>query len=376
MFADYYKEWAWGEGKGNFPDSLFDDSEPPEIYLKYKVSKYFETITPSSIDLISDKSKKAELELLKAIQPHSIITTNYDRFLELLFKDYEPIIGQRILHTDYSSVGEIFKIHGCSSEPSTLVLTRKDYNNFLTKKKYLSAKLLTFFAEHPLLFIGYNAEDPNIKNILADIDEIISSGNELIPNIYILEWKPNLSGNENPQREKVISVDTNRSIRVKSIIAASFDWVFKAFGKKSVLENVNPKLLRALMARTYQLVRCDIPTNSIQVDYKTLEQAVNTYDGLAKIFGITTLNNPSAFNIAYPYTLTAVANKLGFNNCNAAHQLISKINEEKGKNIKTSDNKYHSAIKNGNTIQIHKYSEAAVELLVKVRDGVPYNVDI
>ncbi len=47
--------------------------------------------------------------------------------------------------------------------PLSLVLTQGDYEAFETDKKYLSAKLLTYFAEHPLLFIGYGANDPNIR---------------------------------------------------------------------------------------------------------------------------------------------------------------------------------------------------------------------
>ena len=49
-----------------------------------------------------------------------------------------------------------------------------DYANFEQKKKYLSSKLLTYFAEHPLFFFGYSCSDPNIISIVSDIDEILA----------------------------------------------------------------------------------------------------------------------------------------------------------------------------------------------------------
>lgn len=48
------------------------------------------------MDEIPDQHQQ-EIELLREIQPHSIITTNYDRLLETIFPDYEPIIGEEVL---------------------------------------------------------------------------------------------------------------------------------------------------------------------------------------------------------------------------------------------------------------------------------------
>lgn len=188
IFAQKFREWAWREGKNEFPDELFQKNTPPDIYIKYKIKEFLESITPENVQLIENQVLQKELFALQEIRPHAIITTNYDRFQEIVFPDYTPVIGQQILKSNYSSVGEILKIHGCVSDPANLVLTSDDYENFSIKKKYLSAKLLTYFAEHPLVFLGYSVEDPNIRAILSDIDEIISTDNQLIPNIYLLEW--------------------------------------------------------------------------------------------------------------------------------------------------------------------------------------------
>jgi hypothetical protein len=269
-FAEAYREWAWGEGKEEFPEELFSESQPPEIYLKHQVAQYFEGIVNSNSAKEAEEHYSEEIEAFQNIRPHAVITTNYDGFLEQVFPDYTRVVGQSILKANYTDVGEILKIHGCSSNPSSIVLTLSDYDEFQAKKKYLSAKLLTFFAEHPLVFFGYSAEDPNIRAILSDIDEILSPHNELIPNIYIVEWSPNAEDESSHQREKLISVDHERSVRIKSITANDFTWVYRAFGSSEAIEAINPKILRALLARTYSLVRHDIPKRTIEVNYQTL----------------------------------------------------------------------------------------------------------
>jgi hypothetical protein len=287
-FSEAYREWAWGEGKSEFPDELFSESQPPDIYIKFKIAKYFEDIVASASAKAVEEQYREEIEALKNIRPYALITTNYDGFLEQVFPDYARVVGQSILKANYTDVGEILKIHGCSSDPSSIILTSSDYEEFHAKKKYLSAKLLTFFAEHPLIFLGYSAEDPNVRAILSDIDEILSPNNELIPNIYMVEWDRLAESRPSHQREKLISVEHERSVRIKSITASDFTWIFKAFGSSEVIEAINPKILRALLARTYALVRHDIPKRTIEVNYQTLEHAVSEERKLAKLYGITT----------------------------------------------------------------------------------------
>ncbi|MCF5940555.1 SIR2 family protein, partial [Xanthomonas perforans] len=124
-------------------------------------------------------------------------------------------------------------------------MTEDDYTRFASDHKYLSAKLLTYFIEHPLLFVGYNAEDPNVKMVLYDVHRMLKDNFELVPNMYLLEWDPLISESSYPVRDKVLSVADGVNIRIKSISASSFGWVFKAFGVAGNLEKVDTKLLRA-----------------------------------------------------------------------------------------------------------------------------------
>ncbi|EBQ6606045.1 SIR2 family protein, partial [Salmonella enterica] len=144
VFSDAYNEWAWGQGEKEFPPELFEAGNEPSIYFKYKIANIFNSLLQEKPSLDNE-----EINLLKKIHPHSIITTNYDELLEMIYPEFTPIVGQKILYANHGSIGEILKIHGCCSTPDSIVINRDDYDDFIKKKKYLSAKLLTFFAEHP-----------------------------------------------------------------------------------------------------------------------------------------------------------------------------------------------------------------------------------
>ncbi len=371
--AQVYAEWAWGKGRNSFPEDLFTDIWGSDIYIKQFISEYMKHITPKSTADVNEIYKH-EIELIQKIRPHAIITTNYDGFIELLFPEYEPIIGQKILRSQFASIGEIFKIHGCVSDVQSLVFTREDYDNFISKKKYLSAKLLTYFLEHPIFVIGYSINDPNIRSILSDIDEILVSNNELVPNLFIIDWIPEINENSKYSDEVLLRLENGKSIRINSITTNSFEWILQSLINDNALEKVNLKLLRALLSRTYELVRTDIPKRSIDVDYDTLEHALANREDICKIFGITTLSNPNAFNIQYPYTLSIVAEKLGYNYWSYADDLIKRVKDEKGYDIKSCDNLYHIAIKTGCKSVSRKYSDELVLLLQGVKENKPYEI--
>lgn len=371
IFAEKYNDWAWTKGAPPFPEPLYEEGNTPEIYLKHTVAEHLNKLVDKEELRIPE-----ELEILKTIRPHSIITTNYDQLLEKLFPEYTPIIGQKILYANHASVGEIFKIHGCASSSDSIVITRSDYEEFTKRKKYLSAKLLAFFAEHPLIFIGYSAEDANIRSILADIDEILSEDGKLIPNIYILEWTDNDLSKEYPRRERLIPVSEHKGVIIKSIVASEFSWVYRAFSSHEAMSNVNPRLLRSLLARTYELVRSDIPRNPIQVDYKVLANVSEEDGELAKLYGISDTSDGLSFNINFPHTLTAIGQALGYKFWHKCARFIDIIESETGINLKSFDNKYHCAIMNKEDVQSHRYSEAFKDLVEKVRSGEEYKTEV
>lgn len=372
VLSELVFEWAWKNGKATFPSEFFSSKVSKDCFLKHLACLHIKEITPS-IDEIGDELLRKELHALADIKPHAIITTNYDLFLEQVFEGYEPITGQTILRYNTNSFGEIFHIHGDVSNPLSIVLTKHDYDEWTEKKKYVSAKLLTYFAEHPVFIFGYGLGDPNVKSILRDIGELVADETGLIPNVYQIIWRQEIV-EKHPPDQAVFSVD-GREYRIHAIHTSELKWIFEALKSQSALTSINPKLVRALAARTMKLIRHDIPSGSVAVNYDVLERVAEEKDYLPTLLGITTVDNP---NQSHPFTLTQVAQRLELQNWQAVNKLLNRIKEEKGIDLRSTDNRYHCKIKTGTkaSSMARKWSHEGVDILKKVIAGAPYEINI
>lgn len=362
-------EWAWRKGKQNFPEEFFSSGVNKDCFIKHLACDILRNCTPEIGEV--DPSFSRELVSLSDIKPHAIITTNYDMFLEQIFEGYEPITGQTILRYNTNSFGEIFHIHGDISNPSTIVLTADDYGEWKDKKKYVSAKLLTYFAEHPVFIFGYGLGDENVKAILRDIGELVADEAGLIPNVYQIIWQ---SGDlpKYPPDQAIFSVG-DKEYRTKAIYTNDLKWVFDALKSQSALTSINPKLLRALAARMMKLIRHDIPSGSVSVNYDILERVADDSDELPTLLGISSINNP---NQSHPLTITQVAQRLGFAHWSGANKLINRIKDEKGIDLRSSDNAYHCRIRTGKSSAARKWSHKSVDLLGQLMASEDYNIDL
>ncbi|MGW5961081.1 hypothetical protein, partial [Methylorubrum thiocyanatum] len=146
-------------------------------------------------------------------------------------------------------------------------------------------------------------------------------------------------------------------------------------GHDQGLKSINTKLVRALAARAYQLIRTDIPRGTVEVNYDVLERVSENSDVLPELLGITQANNP---NLTHPFVLSQIAEKLGYPSWQKINKYIDQIKREKGIDIRTSDNKYFCRIKTGKkaTSNAGKWSSATIDLIKKVKAGEPYEVNI
>lgn len=156
---------------------LFSDEENQKIINNnFDPFKYFVCKKMMSFKVDFSKNESNEIQYLTKYQNKfaGIITTNYDNLIEEIFTQYEAKIGQKgILTSNSINAFEIYKIHGCVSSPNSIVITQTDYENFQDRLKYLSAKLLTIFVEHPIIFIGYGLHDYNIMSLLRAFSDCL-----------------------------------------------------------------------------------------------------------------------------------------------------------------------------------------------------------
>lgn len=248
--ADIYQEIAniieKEFNKATFKKELLDKEYEEKIleeYRKNQISpmKIFVSLYFSKLEITSDPILCKEIEKLKEIVNKSliIITTNYDLFLEKIFPDYKVIKGQELIKN--RCVANILKVHGCVTDPKTIILSKNDYEEVANRKKVLNARMITFFAEHPVIFLGYSLDDINIQEFIDNIYTSFEKEEQIIKEIskkfLIVVWD---KGNENTKVEPAI-IMKSFVIPLKRILTDNY---FKLFeGLKKLKININIKEL-------------------------------------------------------------------------------------------------------------------------------------
>ncbi len=170
---DFKTKWRDDKSFRTEDPELLNNVEAGVKPIKAEVAHYLRSFSPNY------EEYGKEIEMLKTLCAKSIsgiVTTNYDTFLDKL-TNFTCYIGQtELLTSTTQGIAEIYKIHGCVSKPDTLVFDEFDYQNFVDKMKYLSAKLLTIFLEYPVIFLGYSITDTNIRSIFDAILDCLDDG--------------------------------------------------------------------------------------------------------------------------------------------------------------------------------------------------------
>ena len=249
-------------GNDEFDKSVFTEDESRTIVENaYDPFKYYVAKLSEQIQFDTSIPEYYELESLIASQNKfaGIITTNYDILLEQLFDQFNVIIGQENLILSNSISSELYKIHGCKSCPNSIVITEEDYSRFNGKLKYLSAKLLTIFVEHPIIFLGYGLGDFNILLILEEIANCLSSDQlEKTKNNFVF-IAPALDGTESIQTKEIKY--GRKSIGMTEIVIKDYTSLYNQF---SLIQASLPvKVIRHLQNMICSYVYSTKATNKI-----------------------------------------------------------------------------------------------------------------
>ncbi|SDZ18784.1 SIR2 family protein [Tindallia californiensis] len=262
---DFDKKW--------FEDQQFSESRITlSKYVKNGVSPFKAEIA-AFLKLRSDEANynsdhNHELQSLKKAASRSIngvITTNFDTLIEDLFSDleYEVYEGQQsLIFSPLNGIRDIFKIHGCCKKPDSITINHKDYTNFIKRNAYLSAKLITFFVEHPIIFLGYSITDNNIIKILESIVECLNSDN-------INELNNRLIFVQRGDGDGLIHVNNmirqfgNKNIQMKQIKLDDYSIFYdELLNTKS---RYSPRLLSQLKKDIFEMVVANKPSGKLIV---------------------------------------------------------------------------------------------------------------
>lgn len=312
--------------KNKYQDEIKKGANP----FKYSICDYLENVKKETETL------KNEIVLLSGTKNKvsNIITTNYDIFLNQLYCNYKSLVGQKhIFNNQTNSIGNIFKIHGSVENPDSILITLKDYEEFNEKSKFLSAKLLTFFIEYPIIFLGYSIGDINIRNILNDIKTCLDeeTTNDLAKKMLFIEMT------ETETEQDIIEVEL-AGLRMKKVKLFDYNILYESFD--SILDTIDVKTLRLLEDKIAQLIE-SADKNIDRVYATSLENKELTSDDLA----VYIAHKSSVFDLGYSsIRLINICEDILFNN--KSYDAIGILE----KTIPTQ-----KAIFNRSKIPLHKY---------------------
>lgn len=223
--------------------------------LKVAVSEYIKQKSQlkAGVPGVDASDMAEELRILSKVSVDGIITTNYDSLCEQIFPEFRPYIGQQeLLLGDAQFIAEIYKIHGCISDANSLILTDADYKEFERGNAYLAAKLLTIFAENPIIFVGYSMNDKYLNEIIESISLAVDDKkiNTLSTRFYLVEW------NDDPDSVPVMETCSlergGKRFPVTRIYTHSFKWIWEVLA--SLERSFSGPLLRQLREKLYDIV--------------------------------------------------------------------------------------------------------------------------
>ncbi|ENT1304383.1 SIR2 family protein, partial [Neisseria gonorrhoeae] len=261
-------------------DKFFENMRAGNTLSRFKI--YISTLLSQ---LNYKDNSNTELSELKKARKNvgSIITTNYDKLAQDIF-EFNPLIGNDILLSN--PYGSVYKIHGCVDDPSKIIITKKDYEKFKEKYELIRAQLLSLFIHNPIIFLGYNVGDENIKEILKTIFTYVEpnspSANKIRRNFLLVEYEPE-SNNEDIV-EHDIDITGFSTIRINKIKTDNFSQIYKALAELTLP-------ISAMDVRKFQSIAKEIYTGgNIKVSFTEDMDNLNNSDKVVAIGSTKTIS--------------------------------------------------------------------------------------
>ena len=121
--AEEFHEYWWKSDKYSISRNLHQKiaGKDTEIAFKIELSNFVKKCIKRRSEL------EDEISMISSAVISGILTTNWDDFMQNCFTDFQVEIGQKeAIFADQRSIGELYKIHGCTSKPESLVVTSRD----------------------------------------------------------------------------------------------------------------------------------------------------------------------------------------------------------------------------------------------------------
>jgi len=257
---DFKQRWFDDKNFRNLSDNYLSFIEENVSPFKVEIASYVEN---NSIVLPQYKTEIDKFRELTKKSISGIITTNYDCFLENHTDRYTTYIGQEeLVSSNIQGIAEIYKIHGCITNPDSIVINKTDYEEFEAKSQYLAAKLMTIFLEYPIIFVGYSITDENIQKILKAIVDCLSDKNisKLRNRFIFVEYSEN---------DNIIDISSllkevgGKNILMTKVTLKNFEILYDLLLEKK--PSIPVRVLRFLKDELYNYTITNEPTSNLKL---------------------------------------------------------------------------------------------------------------
>lgn len=256
-------------GNSKNPSWVKRGISPFKMYLSYFFKK---------MKLYHSPELDKELEKFKSLKSKisAIITTNYDLFLEtqVFPDDYTVFVNQsELFGSDSYNIAEIYKIHGSATDANSIIITESDYKHFNSSRKLIIAKMLTLFAESPIVFLGYSFTDENIQGIIVDFLSCLSPRQleDIREHFIFISYK---KGEQTLQEiQRTITTQAGIEIPITEIKTDNFGLVY------DILNKITPGISPVKIRETRRVIKNIVDTS------------ISSHEADSVIIGIDDLNN-------------------------------------------------------------------------------------
>lgn len=264
---------------------------------KMFLSKFFKKMT-----VYHSEKNNEEISKFSALRNKisAVITTNYDTFLEkyIFATDFKVFVHQNeLFSSDSYNIAEIYKIHGSVSDANSIIITDSDYSHFAESRKLIIAKMLTLFAESPIIFLGYSFTDENVQLIISEFLGCLTFKEleHIAEHFVFISYKRN----ENNLKEisRTITTKSGVDIPITEIQTDNYSLIF------DILNRITPGISPVRIRETRKIVKTIVDQSVSSTD------ASSIIVGLDDLSNIDLSNKPLAIAIGYR---ESILNKYGY----------------------------------------------------------------
>lgn len=146
----------------------------------------------------------------------TVVTTNVDFVLEDAWRairwPFAPVVGeQRLASRRRSDATLLVKFHGDVHHPNELVVTEDDYDRFLLNFPLLSTFVASLLITRVPVLLGYSAEDPDFRALLALLTNRLGR-NSSTPWVILAKGSPSQISRYERRGVRVVVLETRSNV--------------------------------------------------------------------------------------------------------------------------------------------------------------------